>query len=270
MNWINTMFQKKKAVIGLVHFKALPGDPKYDEEGGMEKVLEAARKDVVALQNGGIDGLLFTNEFSLPYPNGASFEMVASMAYIIGALKEIITVPYGVHLIGDAKATLCIAAAVNAKFTRGTYHGVYATSGGLLDTDGGAIHRLRHQLRIDDFKLVYYVNVESSADIGGRDPIEALRAVYKLDKPDALEVTGAVAGCQADLSLMQQVRDNFPQAVIFASTGVTLESVDKVFELADGAFVGTYFKKDGIFENPIDEDRVKNFMDHVHEITSKL
>jgi predicted TIM-barrel enzyme len=69
---------------------------------------------------------------------------------------------------------------------------------------------------------------------------------------------------------MQQVRDNFPQAVIFASTGVTLESVDKVFELADGAFVGTYFKKDGIFENPIDEDRVKNFMDHVHEITSKL
>ena len=46
--------------------------------------------------------------------------------------------------------------------------------------------------------------------------------------------------------------------------------VDKVFELADGAFVGTYFKKDGIFENPIDEDRVKNFMDHVHEITSKL
>ena len=27
------LFQKKKAVIGLVHFKALPGDPKYDEEG---------------------------------------------------------------------------------------------------------------------------------------------------------------------------------------------------------------------------------------------
>ena len=267
-NWITDIFHQEKAIIGLVHFLALPGDPGYDEAGGMKKVIEAARHDVLALQRGGVDGLLFSNEFSLPYPKGASFEMVAAMAYIIGALRDLITIPYGVHLIGDAQATVCLAAVTGAKFTRGTYHGVYATAGGLMDTDGAAIHRLRHRLGIDDFKLVYYVNVESSADIANRDAIDALRPVYKLDKPDALGVTGPVAGEEADVSLMKRVRETFPDAVIFATTGVHIDSVEKIMELADGAFVGTTFKRDGIFENEVDEKRVKAFMDKVHALSS--
>lgn len=37
-NWIQDMFGTDKALIGLCHFLALPGDPLYDEDGGMEKV----------------------------------------------------------------------------------------------------------------------------------------------------------------------------------------------------------------------------------------
>ena len=77
--------------------------------------------------------------------------MVASMAYVIGALRDDIKVPFGVHLIGDAQATLYLAAVTGAKFTRGTYHGVYSTSGGLMDTDGATIQRLRHGLGIDEY-----------------------------------------------------------------------------------------------------------------------
>ena len=266
MSWINEMFNEKKAIIGMVHFKALPGDPGYDEVAGMQGIIDAARHDLLALQDGGIDGVVFTNEFSLPYPKGANFEMVAAMAYIIGALKEEIKVPFGVHLIGDAQATLYLAAVTGAKFTRGTYHGVYSTSGGLMDTDGATIQRLRHGLGSDDFKLIYYVNVESSADIAGRDPIEALKPVVKLDKPDALGVTGDVAGCEADMSLIHKVRSIYPNSIIFAMTGSNLDNIEKVLEVADGTFVGSYFKVDGIFENPIDENRVRGFMDKVNSL----
>lgn len=65
-NWIQDMFGTDKALIGLCHFLALPGDPLYDEDGGMEKVYEAARTDVLALQEGGIDGIHFS-KFSMPY-----------------------------------------------------------------------------------------------------------------------------------------------------------------------------------------------------------
>ena len=84
-NWIEETFHTKKAVIGLVHMQPLPGDPYYDEKGGMEKVIEMARHDVRCLQEGGVDGLLFSNEFSTPYLSKVGPETVAAMAYVMGA-----------------------------------------------------------------------------------------------------------------------------------------------------------------------------------------
>ncbi len=49
----------------MLHLLPLPGDPSYDEVGGIEKVLNRAMHDLEALQNGGVDGVLISNEFSL-------------------------------------------------------------------------------------------------------------------------------------------------------------------------------------------------------------
>jgi predicted TIM-barrel enzyme len=39
--------------------------------------------------------------------------------------------------------------------------------------------------------------------------------------------------------------------------------VEEVLKVADGAIVGTSFKVDGITWNPVDEERVKKFMEIV-------
>ena len=57
-NWIQDMFGTDKALIGLCHFLALPGDPLYDEDGGMEKVYEAARTDGNVQRNFGENAAL--------------------------------------------------------------------------------------------------------------------------------------------------------------------------------------------------------------------
>ena len=41
--WMKELFKTDKPVIGLVHLHALPTDPKYDPQSGVEGVLEAAR-----------------------------------------------------------------------------------------------------------------------------------------------------------------------------------------------------------------------------------
>ena len=46
-------------------------------------------------------------------------------------------------------------------------------------------------------------------------------------------------------------------------TGCRRETVAQILENCDGAFVGTTFKKDGVFENRVDEQRVREFMDAV-------
>jgi hypothetical protein len=44
---------------------------------------------------------------------------------------------------------------------------------------------------------------------------------------------------------------------------VRLENVEEQLAISDGAVVGTTFKKGHIFENAVDQDNVKEFMDKV-------
>lgn len=265
-NWIEETFKTKKAIIGLVHMQPLPGDPYYDKKGGMQKVIDMAREDVKALQAGGVDGLLFTNEFSTPYMAKVEFETVAAMAYVMGALRSEIILPYGNDCISDDMASIALASASGALFTRGVYHGTWATSSGFCDSNGGGAVRLKHNLGIDEFKLIHYLIPESAADLGGRDPISIMKPTYFLNKPDGIAVAGMVAGQKVDVSTLKTCRDAYPDAVLFAATGVKIDNVQDYLEVVDGAFVGTSFKKDGQFRNQIDEQRVKAFMDKVKEL----
>ena len=95
--WTQDMFGVEKPIIALLHLDALPGDPGYC--GDMKTVTEHARKDLLALQDGGVDGILFANEFSLPYQPVADIAVVSAMAYIIGKLKDEISVPFGVNVV---------------------------------------------------------------------------------------------------------------------------------------------------------------------------
>ena len=51
--WTHEMFGIEKPIIALLHLDALPGDPGYC--GSMDTVLDHARQDLIALQNGEID-----------------------------------------------------------------------------------------------------------------------------------------------------------------------------------------------------------------------
>ena len=87
--WIHDMFGADKPIIALLHLDALPGDPGFC--GDMDVVLDHAAHDLTALQDGGVDGILIANEFSLPYQPVADIAVISAMAYIIGKLKDRIT-----------------------------------------------------------------------------------------------------------------------------------------------------------------------------------
>ena len=133
-NWLEELFGVKKPIIAMCHLQPLPGDPYYDKQGGMAKVLDCARRDLHALQNGGVDAIMFSNEFSLPYLTKVEPVTIAAMAHVIGELKKEITVPYGVNCLWDPIASLDLAVAVDAKFIREIISGVYASDFGLWNT----------------------------------------------------------------------------------------------------------------------------------------
>ena len=62
MNNFKSIFKEEKPVIAMVHLGALPGTPLYDEDGGLDGIVKNARKDLIALQDAGVDAVMFGNE----------------------------------------------------------------------------------------------------------------------------------------------------------------------------------------------------------------
>ncbi|NLG36416.1 MAG: BtpA/SgcQ family protein, partial [Clostridiales bacterium] len=131
MDWIRNVFGTDKPIVAMCHLRALPGDPYYDADGGMDRVVELALRELTALQTGGVDAVMFSNEFSLPYLKRVKPETTAAMARVIGEIRREIRVPFGVNVLWDPYASLDLAAATGALFIREIMSGVYASDFGL-------------------------------------------------------------------------------------------------------------------------------------------
>jgi membrane complex biogenesis BtpA family protein len=263
--WTKELFNTNKPIIAMCHLQAMPGDPGFDKSGGMKKVVEAARKELNALQEGGVDGVMFSNEFSLPYLLKVKTETTAAMARIIGELMSEISIPYGVNVLWDPYASLDLAAAVDGKFVREIFSGVYASDFGLWNTNCGEVIRHQHAIGAENVKLLFNIVPEAARYLADRDVTEIARSTVFNHLPDALCVSGLTAGTVTDADVLKRVKGAVPKTVVFANTGVRLENIEEQLSIADGAVVATTFKYDGIFENNVDVKRVKAFMTKVKD-----
>ncbi len=266
MEWVKQTFGTNKPIVAMCHFRALPGDPNYDYDGGMEKVVEKAFSEFHALQEGGVDAVMFSNEFSLPYLTKTNPETIAAMGRIIGQLMSEIKIPFGVNVLWDPIASLDLAVATGAKFIREIMSGVYASDFGLWDTNPGETARHRTYVGAKDVKMLYNIVPEASKYLADRDVAEIAKTNVFNNQCDVLCVSGQTAGEETDTAVLTRVKKAVPDTVVFANTGCNVDNIAKQLEIADGAVVGTTFKKDGLFNNFVDIDRVKAFMDKVGSI----
>ena len=267
--WTEEVLGTDKVIIAMCHFTALPGDPGFDEKGGMEAVVERARREMLKLQEGGVDAIMFSNEFSLPYLTKVKTETVAAMARIIGEIKGDLHIPFGVNVLWDPEKSLDLAKATGAKFVREIFTGVYASDFGIWDTNCGEVVRHQHAIGAQDVKLLFNIVPEAAKYIQRDDIAQIAKSTVFNCRPDALCVSGLTAGAATDSQVLKTVKNEVQQTLVFANTGVRKENVAEQLKIADGAVVGTTFKKDGIFENAVDRERVKEFMDVVKEFRNK-
>ena len=270
MSFLKELFKTEKPIIGLLHLKPLPGDPFYAPGGSMDDVIACARADLDALQKGGVDGVLVTNELSLPYEKKVSGVTLGAMGMVVGALREQFRVPFGVEAIYDGDATMEICAATGAAFTRCLFTGAWAGDLGLVDRDVAKTLRLKAALRLDELKMFYFVTSEGEVYLNDRSYPDIARSMLFNCRPDALVVGGAAAGVGPGGELLQEVRAVAKGVPVVCGTGCKKETVAQILQNCDGAFVGTTFKKDGVFENRVDAQRVKAFMDAVKQMRGNV
>lgn len=266
MNWLQDLFHTEKPIIAMCHLKAMPGDPGYDPQGGMEAIVDSARTNLMALQAGGVDAIMFSNEASLPYLTKVETITTACMARVITELRPEIRVPFGVNVLWDPAASIDLAVATGGQFVREIFTGVYASDYGMWNTDCGAVIRHQHAVHGQHVKLLFNIVPESAVYMAERHIVDIAKSTVFVSKPDALCVSGITAGAEASLDILRQVKAAVPETVVLANTGVRLSNVDEMLAVADGAIVGTTFKQDGYIWNDVDSDRVRAFMDKVQTL----
>jgi predicted TIM-barrel enzyme len=79
--------------------------------------------------------------------------------------------------------------------------------------------------------------------------------------PDAILVSGPMAGAGPDLDTLREIRSAVPEETpVLLNTGARAETIGEFLEVADGCIVGSSLKFDGITWNQVDPARAERFV----------
>lgn len=262
MGRFHDLFPDRKPVIAMAHVPPLPGTPLYDEARGVDGLIEAVRADLRILLDEGVDAVMFCNEGDRPYSFNAGYDGVAVMTRVVAELRPTDR-PFGVDYLWDARAALAIGVATGADFMREVATGVYESDMGLWQTDAAALLRERRRL---DSRIAIFMNVtpEFASPIGTRSVGVAARSAAVSSLADAILISGPMASAEPSPAALQEARAAVdPDVPVLLNTGAKSTNIREFLSIADGVIVGSDLKRDGGTWNPVERDRVRQFLREV-------
>jgi membrane complex biogenesis BtpA family protein len=252
---LSKIFSQPKPIIGMVHLPASPGQPQAKPSPDLKSAIASIAADVKALQDGGIDGLLFCNESDLPYTTKLDSEVGAWNTFLVGAVYDQIRIPYGVNLLWDPIASIEAAAACGATFVREVMCGSFISEMGLLTPDPAIIARTRTRLKAEHIALFTNIVPEFASAMENRTVAERAKGAEYFGF-DAILISGPVAGIAFSETDLLAAKETVKSTPVFANTGVNAQTIAKTLQIADGVISGSAMKIDGKTFNPVDPKRV--------------
>jgi len=258
MNLFRKIFGDTKPVIGMVHLKPLPGAPGYC--GDLEKVYDAALKDLNALKAGGADAVIVENFGDIPYATDQELITTTAFASIAARLRKECDLPMGINVqFNNYEAEWAIAYSCGYDFIR---EEVFAENrmgpNGVCISSGPALMRIKSRYP-KDIAILADVNVKHTFAIVEQPLDFTIESIIE-GGADALICTGIMTGKSPsveDVAEMKKIAGDIPVVV---GSGVNEKTVCDYMAVSDGAIIGSSFKENGNVMNPIDEQRVRSLM----------
>jgi len=254
---MKTLFDThRRTLIGVVHLRPLPGAPFW--RGDLESLIEFAVADARAYERGGAHALFVENFGDMPFTKGSvAPETVAAMAAAGRAIRQAVKLPIGFNVLrNDARTALALCAVCGGSFVRVNVHcGAMLTDQGLIE--GNAYETMRYRQRVCPHAQIFAdVHVKHAVPLGNWTIEDAARDTVERGLANALIVSGAGTGLEAELADVERVRRTVPSTKILLGSGVTLANVREFMPLADGFIVGSSLKVGGKVSNSVDAKRV--------------
>jgi membrane complex biogenesis BtpA family protein len=252
----------RRVLIGVVHARPLPGSPAYQGEP-VEALYDQAVLEARRYAAGGLDGLIVENHGDIPFarPDALGPETAAAMAVMTARVREATGLPVGVNVLANAVLhALAVAKAAGAAFVRvNQWANAYVANEGILEGEAAAAMRYRAWLHAPDVRVFADTHVKHGAHAITADrSLEELTRDLEWSGADAVIATGQRTGDAARLDELGRVRRATGLPLLVGS-GVTPENVGDILKAADGVIIASALKRDGVWWNEVDPDRVAGF-----------
>uniref|UniRef100_A0A7C2JZT3 BtpA/SgcQ family protein n=1 Tax=Schlesneria paludicola TaxID=360056 RepID=A0A7C2JZT3_9PLAN len=248
-------------VIGMVHAPPLPGSPRYG--GDWAAVEQHVLADVAALVTGGVHGLMLENYGDTPFfPDAVPPITIASLTRLAGAIVRETPLPLGINVLrNDACAAIAIAAATGARFVRvNVLTGARVTDQGIISGQAHRLLRERMSLGAQAVKILADVDVKHSAPLAVRPLAEETHDLVLRGGADAVIVSGPATGQPVNVTELLEVVQAASGRPVWVGSGVTAKSVAALLPHCRGLIVGSSLKRQGDPNQPVDPQRVAEFM----------
>lgn len=258
MSLYEKLFGWKKLIIGMVHLKPLPGAPGYS--GSLETVYAAAEADLKALETGGVSAFIVENFGDIPYSDRNELITVTSFTAIAARLRRLTKLPMGVNIqFNDTESEWAAAYAADADFIRvENFAETRVGPNGVFPPSGPSLMRLKQRYP-RDVALLCDVGVKHTF-AAVEQPLDfTIEAVIE-GGGDAVITTGMVTGVSPSLEEVRTAKKYAGTFPVIVGSGVKAATAKDYLSIADGAIVGSSFKKHGNVMNVIDSRRVAEFM----------
>ena len=259
-----------KLVIGMIHLGALPGTPKYS--GNIQKIIESAISEAKIYKSAGLEAIMIENMHDVPYLNNSSGPEITSAMAVIGyEIKKQTNLIVGIQVLASAnKEAIAIAHSSNLDFIRAEgFVFAHVADEGITDANAGNILRYRKQIGAENVLVFTDIKKKhSSHQITNDVSIVETAKAAEFFLSDGLIVTGSSTGVETDVNEIKEVKKHSKLPVIIGS-GVTSKNIHKYYNLADAFIVGSDFKKNGNWENGVDEGSVNQFLTSFEKCKSK-
>ena len=255
---------RPKTIVGMIHVRALPGPPKH--AGGMAPILEHALAEAETYRACGIHALMVENMPGLPYVQHPGPEIATAMAVVARAVKQAHPqLPLGIQILAGAnREALSAALAAGADFIRAeAFVFGHVADEGYMDSCAGEL--LRHRKAIGGEAVAIFTDIKKkhsahavTADV---DIVQTAHAA-EFFLSDGLILTGAATGEAASTAELRAVYAATKLPVLVGS-GITAENVKDYLPIADAFIVGSYCKRAGQWETPLDPGRIHRLLDQL-------
>lgn len=230
------------SIIGMVHFSSLAGTD--DFENDKKLVLDRAREDLHALQAGGVDAIIFENNFDKPKYEKMRPETRAHFMELLENLIPETHLPWGVApLWNDYEFGFAACKKLGGVMVRvPVFVDSVETAYGKFYANPAAVLAARTKAQAENVAILADVQVKHATMLEPRPFIESVREAKEAGA-DGIIITGQWTGDPPSVEQCEQVKGEAGDVAVLTGSGMTTENIRQFAPFIDATIVGTAFKE---------------------------